>query len=297
MSLRVAIIGAGRIGTSLSALIKKRGHIVELYDSNPSLGKKLTSNDRFVGGAQFILLCIPSWATRAVLKNLGELSEGAVVASFAKGIEHVTLKSIDEVLEEIIPTASWAVIGGPLMAEELQEGAGGVAIIASTSKRATQNLTALFEGTGILVKTTSNVRGITLAGVLKNVYGILLGMTDGFGWGLNRKSWLATLALEEMIVVVEKLGGGRHTTLVSGGLADFIVTIMSPHSRHRAVGERLAKTGEVDHNNEGTASIGSLITLLKNRHFTVPSLLVLLSKIVVKPSKRQAYFEDFSRTL
>src|SRR3989338_844635 len=83
---------------------------------------------------------------------------------------------------------------------------------------------------------TSDVRGVAVAGVLKNIYALGLGIAHALGWGENQKGWFVSRALREMARAAELLGGTRETMLGIAGLGDLVATGFSPHSHNRTTG-------------------------------------------------------------
>src|SRR5581483_8994116 len=88
------------------------------------------------------------------------------------------------------------------------------------------------------VYTNLDVRGVELAGALKNVIGIAAGISDGLGFGDNAKAALLTRGLAEMARFGVALGAEPETIFGMGGMSDLITTGCDRHGRHRAVGER-----------------------------------------------------------
>jgi glycerol-3-phosphate dehydrogenase (NAD(P)+) len=64
-------------------------------------------------------------------------------------------------------------------------------------------------------------------------------MCDGMGLGANTKAFVGTVALREMTVICESLGGRRDTVFGLAGVGDLLTTGWSQHSRNRTFGEKL----------------------------------------------------------
>jgi glycerol-3-phosphate dehydrogenase (NAD(P)+) len=99
----------------------------------------------------------------------------------------------------------------------------------------------LFRTARFRVYSTSDVVGVEVAGALKNIYAIAVGMADGAGAGENTKAMVVTRAAREMSRFGEAMGGHRDTFAGLAGYGDLIVTCTSPHSRNRKVGEALGR--------------------------------------------------------
>lgn len=57
---------------------------------------------------------------------------------------------------------------------------------------------SLFHTPQFRVSVTSDVRGVSLCGALKNVVAVAAGLVDGLGWGNNAKSAIMRIGLMEM---------------------------------------------------------------------------------------------------
>ena len=70
--MRLAIIGAGSVGTTLGKAWQRRGHDVTYGVRNPddekysTLGAGVTTNDRAAADAEVVVLCTPWQSTRDV---------------------------------------------------------------------------------------------------------------------------------------------------------------------------------------------------------------------------------------
>jgi glycerol-3-phosphate dehydrogenase (NAD(P)+) len=91
------------------------------------------------------------------------------------------------------------------------------------------------------VYTSDDIRGVELAGSVKNVIAIAAGIADGAGFGDNTKAAIMTRATVE-IARLGKIFGARPQTFSGlSGIGDLIATCVSKHSRNRHVGEEIGK--------------------------------------------------------
>jgi glycerol-3-phosphate dehydrogenase (NAD(P)+) len=120
-------------------------------------------------------------------------------------------------------------------------GYAAAATIAMPDENLAARLADLFRTSRFRVYSTTDVIGVEVAGALKNIYAIAVGMADGAGAGENTKAMVMTRAAREMSRFGESLGGHRDTFSGLAGIGDLIVTCTSPHSRNRRVGEGLGQ--------------------------------------------------------
>ena len=291
MIRRIAIIGYGEIGKAIDTILsQKDGLSIERWDKDVSKVSDQKSLNNAVHEADVIFLGVQSWIHRSVLSDVSPyLQSGAIVVSFAKGIETDSHKTIDQVIEESLPSDQpFALCLGPMLADELKAGMQGVAVIATRNTHTYDELAELFSGTMLLVEHSLDVRGIALAGILKNVYAMLLGVVDALGMGLNMKGYFTAKALTEMRQLLPLLGGRAETVDGIGCLADFVATSYSAYSRNRRFGEEIVRHGKSEVRGEGIASFESLLALIGKKREEYPLLSALRTIIIENADAKSA---------
>jgi len=287
---RVAIIGAGEIGRAIGGILKSKNIQLEIWDKTPGRipGQKPLVD--IIPWADFIFLCVPSWAIKEIASDIRNiLKRGVVVVSLAKGIEAETQKTVDEILEEILPKTHFALLSGPMIAEELSVGKEGVGVVGAKDEKTFDKVKKLFKNTNLGVEYANDVRGVALAGALKNIYAIGLGIIDVLGLGENFKGWFIEEAVKEMSEIIGILGGKKETAYTAAGLGDLITTGYSLNSRNRQAGEDLIKTGKCCLKSEGMTSFPSLDALLGNK-LEKFKLLSALQAVIMQNKKAKMIF-------
>lgn len=289
---KVLFIGAGEIGTALAHLIGNRTN-VEMWDKDTKRAQNMRSLEKSVPEASVIFVCVPSWVVRELLVRIAPfLHPEAVVVSLAKGIEEKTLKTMDAVLAETLPsTQRFAILGGPLLAEELMIDLPGVGVFASKFRESFMEIIPLFAGSPVRLEYSDDPHAVALSGVLKNIYAVGLGVADGLGWGWNGKGWLAAQAIREMVKIISLVGGRVNTVSDSAGTGDFLATAMSPDSHNRKAGREIAENGTCKVPGEGCRSVPSVLELLKE-DINQFSFLFALNRIINKHEDPKAVFQD-----
>ena len=287
---KIAIIGYGELGRAIHRLLRiKTDLIIDVWDKRDHESKL----GGIVSSAEVVFVCVPSWCAREALENIKEhLSKKTLVVCLSKGIEEEMSKTIDRVLAEVFDwNQPFAILSGPMLAEELASNKKGFAVFASKRSKYFDAVSAVFSNTGLRIKYLRDLRGVALCGVLKNIYSLGLGICDGLNLGSNTKGELTLEAIKEMIEIVKYLGGKRESVLSEAGAADLIATAFSNFSRNREVGETLAKTGTCCLESEGYKSINSLINLLGKKYLEYP-LLTAIKRIVLDNKKPIDSFSD-----
>lgn len=289
---KIAIIGYGELGRAVHKLLKiKKELIVEVWDKKGGPDQKSLSETVSLSSAVFI--CVPSWCVREALSDIKYfLSKDAFVICLSKGIEEKTLKTMDVVLTDILPpNQPVCILSGPMLAEELTAGKRGFGVVAVKNKKDFKLLKGIFNGTNLAVEYSSDLRGVALCGVLKNIYALGLGAANGLELGSDVAGRLCTMALNEMIKIVDLLGGKGKTALGTAGIGDLIATGFSRYSRNRAAGVELVETGICCLKSEGFTSVGPMAELLGKKADELPFFNILKS-IVLENGKPGDVFKN-----
>jgi glycerol-3-phosphate dehydrogenase (NAD(P)+) len=262
MPTKTAVIGAGGWGTALSVIWCKQGRDLSLWGKDSARieqlrktrensaylpGVKLTdaigltSDLNVCAEADLIVFVTRSTALRemaAEVKNVG-IKRDAVLLSCVKGIEHGSGKRMSEILAEIFPDHSIAVLSGPNLAAEVARGLPTATVLACDKPEIAANLQRYLSTPRFRIYSGDEVAGVELGGALKNIFAIAAGAGDGLGLGDNSKAALVTRALAEMVRLGTRMGGELRTFYGLSGAGDLIATCFSQRSRNRQVGEHL----------------------------------------------------------
>lgn len=267
MTGTIAVIGAGSWGTALANLLARKGGDVVLWSYEEDVAEAIQRehrNPRYlseiplepslratpdipvaVRGAEVVVSVSPSHVVRPVMKEVAEhLERGVSVVSASKGIEVETLQTMDEVLAEVLPEETArraAYLSGPSFALEVGLGQPTAVTMASHDEDAAVAAQELFQTEAFRVYTNPDVRGVELAGALKNVIAIASGVIDGLGFGYNTRAALITRGLAEITRLGVALGANPLTFAGLAGMGDLILTCTGALSRNRSVGVELGK--------------------------------------------------------
>ena len=313
---RTAIIGAGGWGTALAVLWSKRGNAVTLWGNNPSRAARLresrenadylpgvklpesihvTSEIADCAGADLIVFVTPSVALRSVATRLRDagLNSDTILLSGTKGIEHGSGLRMTEVLHEIFPDHTVAVLSGPNLAAEVSRDLPSAAVLGCRNSQCAEELQAYLGSERFRIYSSDETIGIELGGALKNVFAIAAGASDGFGLGDNSKAALVTRSLAELVRLGTAMGGNPRTFYGLSGAGDLIATCFSQLSRNRRVGERLGRGETIAQIAASTATVAEGIPTAKSafecaRHFQIETPIIDQIYAVVHQAKPPA---------
>ncbi|MCX7589920.1 MAG: hypothetical protein N2Z85_03220 [Patescibacteria group bacterium] len=263
---QILIIGAGEIGKALGKILSKENKIN--YCDKYGIFKNQDLED-LVLKSEIILICTPAGAVFEVWKTIKKFNlENKFLICVSKGIDLKTNQRIDEILADF---KNFGLLYGPMIAEELNQNQFGFGILASKNKKVLK-LKNIFLNTKIKIKTSNDVVGVALSGVLKNIYALGLGLLDGLNLGLNFKGYYVTQAINEMFKIVKVLGGRPKTVFEICGLGDFVATGFSKNSANYKVGFLKGKNQQINQTSEGLKSIRGIKKILKSKHIKTPIL-------------------------
>ncbi|MFH1253359.1 MAG: NAD(P)-dependent oxidoreductase [Candidatus Uhrbacteria bacterium] len=306
MPTKIVIIGAGEIGQALALVLKSKKVVIEMWDRDLSRVPKQKPLEEIIPTADYVFLCVPSQAVRlAVLSFKNLLAKKTGVICLSKGVELKTQKIMPEVLQEVLSVGQpVAMMGGPMLAEELRQGKPGVSVLATKNPKAFQELVRLFSGTLVRLELTNDVVGTAWSGVLKNVFAMALGMVDGLGWGANAQAWLLGECLTEMEQIAVMMGGKTNTVCYTAGLSDLVATGFSPYSKNRETGRIIVQTqkccvgGLVRHSprdgGEGAISFPAIWKKLGAKGKSFP-ILNILYRVLIKHQDAKKLFANHFR--
>ncbi len=279
------------MGHGIKKLLVEKDVQVEFIDKNPD--KTENGQDGQNGPADAVFACIPSTALRAGLESAKpRMGSQTSIILLTKGIEPRTRLMNFEVAREFADILRVAILGGPMLAHEIIQDQPCSAVLAAGNEETKNLVRELLLTRKILLSFSPDLKSVALAGVLKNVYALAIGMADGLGWGFNGKGALIAAAASECRKIFASLGADESVMLGPAGLGDLIATALSPFSHNRQMGERIVR-GELFSESEGIAALPSLLAMLGDGAGQLQILSAIKSVILDQESPR-AVFETLS---
>jgi len=267
----ITILGDGAWGTTLAILLSENGHNVSVWSAFPEHLKEIDKkreNKKYLAGikiskniifekdlnkvmekSDWIIFAIPSKFFREVAQKVKQTNislRGKVFVNVAKGLEQKTLKRMTEVLKDELGNVQVAVLSGPTIAIEVAKKMPAIVVAASKDKKIAKKMQEMFSNNYFRVYTSNDVVGVEISGPLKNIIAVVAGISDGLGFGANTKAAILTRGIVEIQRLGQKLGAKRKTFSGIAGLGDLSTTCISPESRNRTFGERIARGESLD---------------------------------------------------
>jgi glycerol-3-phosphate dehydrogenase (NAD(P)+) len=288
---RVAIIGAGAwgialanaissAGRSVTLLVRDAGSAAELAQrrESPHLpGIALRDSVSVIAGttppdtADVVLLAVPAQSMREAVTAIGHLKATTPLVICAKGIERGSRKFMTEVIAEILPHASVAILSGPSFATDVARGWPVAVTLAANDESQARELALSLGAPTFRLYHSTDVRGVEIGGAAKNVLAIAAGIVTGRKLGASAAAALTTRGFAELMRFARTYGARPETITGLSGLGDLILTCSSTQSRNFslgvALGEGVPPPGKLA---EGAFSAAALVALANARNIDMP---------------------------
>ena len=266
--MNISILGPGGYGTAIAQLVSQNVDEVNLFGRNNSIIKsinqkninniyhpliKLSDNikaykmdDRkLIKNSDIVIFCVPSGSTRSITKYINQSLNDKIIISTAKGIEFPSTKYMSQIIYEETDNEAIFSIAGPTFADELIRNVlSGITLgINITSYK--KSLTKIFNSSNILLDHSTDVQGVELCSILKNVYATAMGIFDSYFQGHNEHHAFLNLCFKEMFYILVKTG---HNDIIDHFCAfgDLNLTSNTDKSRNRTIGLMLGKNIKLD---------------------------------------------------
>ena len=296
----LSILGSGGFGCSFGIMCYKNGHDVSIWsysDHEASEINKYRENKQFlpnvkipdaikitsdideVTSAEVIILSVPSFAVRNVIKLLhGKIEPSQIIVCACKGLEESSLKLFSDVIEEELPNNKCVILSGPSHAEELTKDSTITAVISSSKDAEASNfIQQTLSNKKFKIYINNDIVGVQIGAAFKNIIALAAGICEGMKLGDNTKAALVTRGLGEIATLGMSLNAKRETFNGLSGIGDLIVTCTSLHSRNMRTGiligqglsvkKAIEKTGMVV---EGYIATKCAYLLAKNKNLDIP---------------------------
>ena len=257
---RAAIIGAGSWGTALAVHLRRAGLEVHLGTRTAADAERLAAdgeNARYLPGvpldgievaraadlpladADLVLLAVPSRALPHVLAAHGErIGRDAAVLVLSKGLVAPLGTLPSAFAAERVQARAVACLAGPShAADALVHGAS--VVVGSHDRALAAQLVQVLGDAGLDARPTTDMVGVELAGVAKNV-AALAAAAGAAAAGPNAAGAAAGMVFAEVEALARRAGARPETFCGLAGAGDLVATVVAAQSRNRRAGELLA---------------------------------------------------------
>lgn len=207
-------------------------------DPNSDLERTIREND-------CLIFITPSAYLSTTLEGISpSFFKDKYIISSIKGLDPASKLLISEYFNKQlnIPSENYCVLAGPSHAEEVSRMKTTFLTAASTNDSLSSGVALMVRTNFIHTITSDDVIGIEIAGVLKNIYTIGIGIAMGLDYMDNFISAFIGGCFREMEMYIHKTSP-NHVREISHSvyLGDLLTTGYSPFSRNRKLGFLIGK--------------------------------------------------------
>jgi len=264
---KILVVGGGSWGTAFADYLARHERQVKLWVMEKEIirsiqakrentvflpGIELSVNlhpvadlEEEAGRADTLILAVPSKFSRTVMQRIKKAGfSGETLINLSKGFESDSLKTMSAVAGEVFgPEIAWrwVTVSGPSFARELACQHPTAVVAASSNDALLKKIQNGFSSTVLRIYRTDDLKGLEVAGSLKNVMAIAAGMINGLGFGANTTAALVTRANMEISRLGVRLGARAETFWGLGGIGDLMLTCFGSLSRNFQLGRKIAQ--------------------------------------------------------
>ncbi len=251
-SPKVAVLGAGKLGGAVTALLARAGARVTLWARRSEAAQAVaqacgagvdvagTVADA-CGGAQLICFAVPVDALREVARAAGAATAGDQIALHAcRGVETGFVLPSDVLRQETCLKKIGA-LGGPLYLDDAAHGRPLVAAVGARFDDVFRAVRLLTTNTRVRVHPTHDLIGVELCGAISNVAQIAAGLAEGAGLGETDQGTLLVRGLAEAAALGAARGAEAATFLGIAGVGDLIPRQVTSTRRNRHLGREIGQ--------------------------------------------------------
>ena len=264
--LKFGVIGSGSWGTALIKILSENNDEINWYirnkynidfisnnSHNPNylssvelkLRKlKISENiNDIVSNSDVVIIAVPSEYVNAEMKKIKVNISDKIIICGLKGLVPETNLLFGEHMQKHFSVSkdNFLVIGGPCHAEEVALEKLSYLTIGSSNLNLCKLISEKFKCKYINVKSSDDVIGIEYASMLKNIFALAVGISNGLGYGDNYQSVLVSNSIKEMKRFISKRHKIKRNINNSAYLGDLLVTGYSSFSRNRMFGNMIGK--------------------------------------------------------
>ena len=266
--MRVAILGAGQMGTAFGKPVLDRGNDLVYWgpewidtpalealaagNPHPDLGVALPMEvetafdiEQAVRDADLVALAVTAEGAEWVAPEAAKHApDGVPVMVFSKGLvegDGGGIVAIPAFAQEVFgPSRKVVGVGGPVKAVDLIEGSPTQTAFAAANREDAREAHKRFSTDYYFPGASDDLAGLGFCAALKNCYAIAFGMLTGDDAKPNLRALAFGTALGEISRLVSAAGGRPETVAGAAGSGDLYVTCLS--GRNGTFG-RLLNTG------------------------------------------------------
>lgn len=262
--MNYAVLGTGRLGTSLSRLLGERDEVY-LWGRDEALVKRIQvdrTNDFYLPGVELpyevrasydldhvlddsdvLVLAVPSFAFTDLLDDcMNYLSDMEAVICGTTGFDPETGRRLSqEFLERLESLENYYALCGPALPHEAANEQPGNLVLAGENNHNRGRLAESLYRNYLRVYENEDLIGTEVAAALNNVLAVVGGLVEGLGLDNGTRASLLTRGLHEVRKLVSHCGGEAETVQNLSGVGTLLTIGTGSNSRNYRLGASLGR--------------------------------------------------------
>ena len=261
--MNIIVLGGGAFGTAIAnelsintennvVLFSRSQQKVDEINSfhtnkscfpNKHLAKSLlaTSDKNEIKKAEVVFIALPSNVIiESFLVLQSYFNEDALFVNLSKGLFSEGITVVERINEKFGIT-NIVTLKGPSFAIEVLEHADTLLTLGYSTNEQYEVINKIIKNTSLHIDCTTDIRGVEVLSVLKNIYALVLGIVDAKYNSPNTRFMVLTKAFSEARMLLKSLGGADDTLFLSCGFGDLCMTSLNDLSRNRTLGLLIGK--------------------------------------------------------
>ncbi|AWV99355.1 NAD(P)H-dependent glycerol-3-phosphate dehydrogenase [Arcticibacterium luteifluviistationis] len=227
--------------------IRKHHHNPKYLSSiefHPSRVKPYFNLKEAIKNTDWVILAVPAaFLAEAISSLKKEDLKGKYLVSAVKGMIPKTNELVSDFLlnQYDIPLSYQCAIAGPCHAEEVAAEKQSYLTIAAPDLELGQKFAKLLSCRYVNTSAITDLYGVEISAVMKNIVALACGITHGLGAGDNFQAVMVSNAMLEIKRFVHQQAPLERELISSAYLGDLLVTAYSQFSRNRTFGNMIGR--------------------------------------------------------
>jgi len=253
---RIGIVGGGRLAQAMAGMLQRLPTELGVWsrkrksaETVSAISKRISVYDELsslVDESQILALALPAHALNDVVEDLGSHARpDQLILHGMRGVDgsgrlpHQILKN-ETCLKKI------AVVGGPLLAPEVDQRLKMTAMLASAYPELIDLVIELGVSETVHLHRSSDVAGFEVIGAMSNVTATAVGMVAALGGGETARGVVMMHGLTEAAYLGSLYDAKRSSFSGLAGIGDMLPRKITSTSRHHKLGKALVdKSGKL----------------------------------------------------
>lgn len=317
--MKITILGTGAYGLSLgyraiqnqkdvtlyTPIKEEYEKLVETYQSpyleNVALPKALKFSYDLASAVQdanIIIIATPTPYLAELLTNLkGLVLSYQIVIIGSKGVFPGNKLWMHEAFAGGLKISNYGVLAGPSFATDIIQNMPVELTLATNDDIVVDLVKEVLETSSLSIEGTSDLKGVELCGILKNVLAIGSGILHGLGMTESTKAFYFQQAVCIVKYMLEKCGCQKETIFTSAGIGDMFLTLSSSHSRNYQygvlIGSKQPKDIIAEYESKNTIEGKNGILLLNNQHLSFEHSIVRILYSIIHENERSERLAEY----